>query len=184
MKFAIIGFICTQMMATVNAQSSDMLVLKKHGKTIRTFFPGNEVMFSTASGFYSGIITSINRDTVFLIQYDIRQRPSNLGVYFLDTVATYRYGIAYKQITGFDANNSKTFNWAGSGGALFGGGVLITTVGLGTWLFAKPGTRYYTSPYLVGSAALLAGIGYLLVKPGGKGRELGKKYSLEYINVK
>jgi len=65
-----------------------------------------------------------------------------------------------------------------------GGGVLLTTVGLGTWLFSKPNTRYYASPYLVGGAALLAGIGYLLVKSGNKAMMLGKKYSLEYIKVK
>ena len=40
-----------------------------------------------------------------------------------------------------------------------GGGSSITTVGLGTWLFSKPNTRYYASPYLVGGAALLAGSG-------------------------
>ena len=166
------------------AQSSDILSLKKNGRIIKTFFPGNEINFTTGSGFYNGFITSINRDTVFLIQYDIRQRPSNLGVYYLDTVATYRYGINYKQIIAFNKDYNKKFNWAGSGGALFGGGILLTTVGLGTWLFAKPDTRYYASPYLIGSAALLAGIGYLLIKSGGKGLEIGKKYRLQYVQVK
>jgi uncharacterized membrane protein HdeD (DUF308 family) len=55
---------------------------------------------------------------------------------------------------------------------------------LGTWLFTKPKTRYYASPYLVGGAALLAGIGYLLAKSNGRKMVLGKKYKLEYITVK
>lgn len=76
------------------------------------------------------------------------------------------------------------FDWSASGGVLLGGGVLLTTVGLGTWIFTKPNTRYYASPYLVGGAALLGGIGYLLIKSGNKGMPLGKKYSLEYIKVK
>lgn len=79
---------------------------------------------------------------------------------------------------------SNKFNWVGSGGALLGGGILLTTVGLGTWLFTKPNSRYYASPYLVGGAAVLGGIGYLLIKSGNKEMKLGKKYSLEYIRVK
>ena len=98
-------------------------------------------------------------------------------------MATYRYGINYKQIDALNRDYGNKFNWAGSGGALFGGGILLTTVGLGTWIFAKPNTRYYASPYLIGSSALLAGIGYLLIKSGSKGLQLGKKYSLQYLHV-
>ncbi|MEO5501544.1 MAG: hypothetical protein ABIR31_08890, partial [Ginsengibacter sp.] len=75
------------------------------------------------------------------------------------------------------------FDWSASGGALFGGGLLITTVGLGTWLFTKPDTRYYASPYLVGGAAVLAGIGYLLARKGATGIVIGRKYRLEYISL-
>ena len=79
---------------------------------------------------------------------------------------------------------NKKFNWSGSGGALFGGGILLTTVGLGTWIFTKPNTRYYASPYLVGGAAILAGIGYLLLKSGIKELYLVKNIHLNYMNVK
>ncbi|MEO8108447.1 MAG: hypothetical protein ABI594_00360 [Ginsengibacter sp.] len=139
---------------------------------------------STTEGYYYGRVTSINHDSIFLIQYDIRQIPSNLGVYFLDTVASYRFAIDYKKITAFDKQYNKNFNWSGSGGVLLGGGILLTGVGLGTWIFAKPNTRYYASPYLIGGAATLGAIGYLILKSGGKGLILGKKYSLEYIHVK
>ncbi|MEO5501639.1 MAG: hypothetical protein ABIR31_09370 [Ginsengibacter sp.] len=61
--------------------------------------------------------------------------------------------------------------------------MLITTVGLGTWLFTKPDTRYYASPYLVGSAAVLAGIGYLLARKGATGLVIGRKYRLEHISL-
>ncbi len=166
------------------AQPSDLLILKKNQRTLQTFFPGNEINFNTASGYYSGVIKSINRDSLFLIYYDIKQMPTNLGVYILDTVGTYPFAINYKQITGFGKTTKNKFDLSASGGALLGGGLLITTVGLGTWLFTKPNTRYYASPYLVGGAALLGGIGYLLLKSNGKGMVLGKKYSLEYIKVK
>lgn len=166
------------------AQPSDILLLKKNNRTLQTFFPGNEITFKTPARYFSGVIKSINRDSLFLIQYDIRQIPTNLGVYMLDTVATYPFAVNYKEIIGFGQMKKNSFDWSGSGGALLGGGVLLTTVGLGTWLFTKPKTRYYASPYLVGGAAILGGIGYLLIKSGNRGMKLGKKYSLEYITVK
>ncbi len=167
-----------------NAQPSDIMILKKHSRTLQTFFPGSAITFYTASSYYDGYVTSINNDSVFLIQYAIKQMPTTLGVYILDTLASYRSGINYKEIIGFGKNRSKGFDWSGSGGVLLGGGTLLAIVGLGTWIFTKPNTQYYASPYLVGGAALLAVIGYLLAKSGSKGMELGKKYSLNYIPVK
>ena len=167
-----------------NAQPSDLLILKKNNRTLQTFFPANEIHFSTYSGYYTGIIKSIGRDSLFLIYYDIRQMPTNLGVYVLDTVATYPFAVNYHQIVSLGKMKKNKFDWSASGGALLGGGLLLTAVGLGTWLFTKPNSRYYASPYLVGGAAILGSIGYLLLKSGNKGMILGKKYSLEYIKVK
>ena len=167
-----------------SAQPSDLLILKKNNRTLQTFFPGNEIHFSTYSGYYTGIIKSIDRDSLFLIYYDIRQMPTNLGVYVLDTVATYPFAVNYHQIVALGKMKNNKFDWSASGGALLGGGLLLTAVGLGTWLFTKPNSRYYASPYLVGAAAILGGIGYLLLKSGNKGMILGKKYSLDYIKVK
>lgn len=184
MRFYFCFFLCLILFYSGDAQPSDILLLKKHDHTLRTFFPGNQIAFSTATGYFSGYIESIRNDSLFLVQYDIRQIPNNLGFYFLDTVGIYPFNFNYKQITGFGKNNKRNFDWSASGGALFGGGVLLTTVGLGTWLFTKPNSQYYASPYLVGGAALFAFIGYLLVKSGSKGLMLGKKYSLQYIRVK
>ncbi len=165
-------------------QSSDLLILKKNNRTLQTFFPGNEIIFNTSTRYFDAYIQSINHDSLFLIQYDVRQVPTSLGVYILDTLGTYPFAINYKEITGFGKNGNKRFDWSASGGALLGGGALLTVVGLGTWIFTKPNTQYYASPYLVGGAAILAGIGYLLAKSGGKKMTLGKKYSLVYISMK
>jgi hypothetical protein len=162
---------------------SDLLILKKNNRTQQTFFPGSEITFTTASGVYHAYITSIEKDSVFLIQYDVRQMPTNLGVYVLDTVARYNFGINYRDITGFRKINNK-FDWAASGGALFGGGVLLTTVGLGTWIFSKPDTRYYARPALVITSAALAGVGYLMMRSHNKGIPLGNKYKLVYLKMK
>lgn len=162
---------------------SDILILKKNNRTIQSFFPGSEMIFSANSRYYDAYVTSIERDSVFLIQYDVRQVPTNLGVYMLDTITRYRFNVSYKDITDF-GKIRKNFDWSASGGALFGGGILLTTAGLATWIFAKPHTRYYARPELVIGAAALAGVGYLIMKTGNKNMKLGKKYTLHYLNVK
>ena len=162
---------------------SDLLILKKNHRTMQSFFPGSEMMFSANGRYYDAYVTSIERDSVFLVQYDVRQVPTNLGVYILDTVAKYYFGVSYKDIISF-GRSSKNFNWAASGGALFGGGILLTTAGLATWVFSKPNTRYYARPELVIGAAALTAIGYLLMKKGNGNMKLGKKYTHHYINVK
>lgn len=184
MKFVLAFIISFALCLSCQAQPSDLMVLKKHSRAVRTFFPGSPITFYTQSRYYDGYVTSISNDSVFLVQYDIKQIPTTLGVYILDTLAAYRSAINYKEITGFGKERNRGFDWAGSGGALLGGGTLLAIVGLGTWIFTKPNTQYYASPYLVGGAAFLAGVGYLLAKSGSKGIELGKKYSLDYIPVK
>jgi hypothetical protein len=162
---------------------SDLLILKKKNRTIQSFFPGSEMVFSANLRYYDAYVTSIEKDSIFLVQYDVRQVPTNLGVYMLDTVAKYYFSVSYKDITAF-GRNKNNFNWAASGGTLFGGGILLTTAGLATWIFSKPKTRYYASPGLVAGSAALAAIGYLIMKKGSGNIKLGKKYSLHYINVK
>ena len=184
MKTLLIFIIAFLAFFLARSQSSDLLILKKNERTLQTFFPGNEIIFSTSTRYYDAYIQSINHDSLFLIQYDVRPVPTSLGIYVLDTLGTYPFAVNYKEITGLGKYGNKKFDWSGSGGALLGGGVLLTTVGLGTWIFTKPNTRYYASPYLVGGAALLTGVGYFLAKSTGRKLPLGKKYSLEYIPVK
>lgn len=169
--------------AWVDGQANDFIVIKKNGRTITSFFAGTLAEFSTDRGDFSGRINSISNDSIHLLQYDIRQMPTNLGVYVLDTVAIYHLSLNYHEITYVGRKARKGFNWAGSGGSLLGGGLLLTTIGLGTWIFAKPGTRYHASPALIIGSAVLGGVGYLLMKKGS-GYKLGSKYTLEYIETK
>ena len=110
---------------SIEAQPSDLLILKKNNRTLQTFFPGNEIFLNTTSGYYSGVIQSINHDSLFLIQYDVRQIPTNLGVYMLDTVATYHFAINYKEIKGFGTDRNKNLVGLAPAVLLFGGGLLI-----------------------------------------------------------
>ena len=164
------------------AGQNDLLVLKKNNRTIESFYPGSAMDFSTNVRYYEAYVTSIEKDSVFLVQYDVRRVYTNLGVFVLDTVAQYHFGVNYHDIVSF-GKRRKNFDWNSSGAALFGGGALLTTAGLITWIFSKPNTRYYARPELVIGAAALAGIGYLLMKSGNKTMILGKKNRLHYIKM-
>ncbi len=165
------------------AAQNDLLILKKNNRTVESFYPGSEMDFSTNTRYYEAYVTSIEKDSVFLVQYDVRRVYTNLGVFILDTVAQYHFGVNYHDIISF-GKKRKNFDWNSSGAALFGGGVLLTTAGLVTWIFSKPNTRYYARPELVIGAAALAGVGYLLMKSGNKTMKLGDKYRLLYIKMK
>src|SRR4051794_28143999 len=77
---------------------TDFVVLKKNDRTLKTMFAGSQLSFSTSLRNYSGRIDAVNKDSIYLLEYDVRQVPTNLGVYILDTVATYHSAIYYKDI--------------------------------------------------------------------------------------
>lgn len=176
-------FLVAVFLASSCAAQNDLLILKKNNHTVESFFPGSEMDFSTNTRYFEANVSSIEKDSVYLVQYDVRRVYTNLGVFVLDTVAQYHFGINYRDIISF-GKKRKNFDWNSSGAALFGGGVLLTTAGLVTWIFAKPNTRYYARPQLVIGAAALGTVGYFLMKAGNKTRKLGKKYTLHYIKMK
>ncbi len=184
MKILIFLFIASFITSKCLSQPSDFIVVKKKGKSIKSFFTGSNISFETEKGFYAGQISAIQKDSIFLIQYDIQQALTRLGVTVLDTIAAYRLVFGYKEIISIGKQKRKGFNLSATGGSLFGGGILITAFGLGTWIFTRPGTEYYASPALVITAAALGGIGYLLLKSNASVYSIGKKYLLEYIKVK
>jgi hypothetical protein len=184
MKFHVIFLVTFFISSTGFSQASDFIVFKKNHRTVKSFFSGSPIDFQTAYRSYSGQITLVARDTIFVNEYDIRQVPTNLGVYVLDTIATYKVKVDYKEIIAIGTTAGKGFSMSASGASLLGGGILITTVGLGTWIFTKPGTQYHASPYLIAAGAAAAGLGYLLLRSKSVNSKIGKKYTLEYIKTK
>ncbi|MEO6730111.1 MAG: hypothetical protein ABIN01_02755 [Ferruginibacter sp.] len=161
------------------AQSSDVLLLKKNEKTIRRYFAGSHINLTTTTGAYlDAQITLIKNDTLFLKQFVIRQVPTRLGVYVLDTVTTYYYKYHYTQVKAVGTTGRK-FDLSASAASLIGGGLLLTLANGVVFLV----DREKFSPALLVASASLATIGYVMAKAGGKGMMIGRKYSLVCLKL-
>ena len=161
------------------AQSSDVVLLKKGKKTIKRYFAGSNIDITTTTGAYiNAEISRITNDTMFLKQYVIRQVPTQLGVFILDTVTTYYYKYHYNQVKAI-GKTGRRFNLSASSASLLGGGILLTVASGVVYLV----DRDNFSPGLMIASASLATIGYVLAKTGGKGMVIGKKYSLVYLDI-
>ena len=165
---------------SVYAQPSDFIALKKKGRTIHSYFSGTHIEFITNTGAYrNALINRIYNDTLYLQEFEVRVLPTTFGTYIRDTVGSYRFKYHYNQVASLGPKKQR-FNWSGSGSSLMGGGILLV-VGSGIVYLAD---RDNFSPGLMGAAAVLTGVGYLLNKSGSKGIVPGnKKYALEYIDT-
>ncbi|HMO62365.1 MAG TPA: hypothetical protein PKC39_02950 [Ferruginibacter sp.] len=175
--FILICIACLQPPAM--AQQPDFILLKQKNKTVASYFPGSTIRFTSISGAaVDGVITTIRNDSFFLKQYVIRQIPTQLGVYVLDTT-TYHYSYHYTDIAAIN-KTGRRFDWASSGAMLLGGGVLLSVAGAVVYLVDKNNF----SPELLAASAGLAVAGYFLSRHSYKGMVIGKKFSLHYISNK
>lgn len=87
---------------TAFAQPSDYIVLKKkNNRTLKTYFPGTFISAATYTGFtLNGIIQQIKNDSVFILQQEVRQVPTQFGVPVLDTIE-YTIRLHYEEIRAF-----------------------------------------------------------------------------------
>ena len=175
-----ITFILLLFMNGVKSQQADFIILKKKGKTIRSYYAGTSIEFVTLNGIYkNGLINKIEHDSIFLQEFLVQQLVTPLGYYVLDTVGSFRYVYHYQHIKSL-GKPEKGFNVRGSGAALMGGGILLTFASGISYLADKE----KFSPELLGAAVGLGFIGYLMSKAGSKGIVIGKKkYQLQYISL-
>lgn len=165
-----------------NAQG-EMLLLKKKGKVYKSYYAGSNILFDAGMGMQEAQIYQMKNDSIFMVQYDVRQVMTTLGIPRWDTVGSYRFTIDYKDIRAL-AEMPHGWNWHSAGTVLLSGGTLLTAAGLLTWVLAKKDTRYYARPEFVGTAAALAVVGFLLLQTkSGKRWPIGKKYTLLYIGT-
>ena len=161
------------------AQSSDVILLKRNNKTIKRYFAGMDMDITTTTGAYiNGNITKIKNDSLYLKQFVVRQMPTQLGVFVLDTVATYNYTYHINQVKAI-GKTGRRFNLSASAASLLGGGLLLTVASGVVYLV----DRKNFSPALLIASASLASIGFVMAKTTGKGMVIGKKYHLVYLGI-
>jgi hypothetical protein len=168
--------------ATSFAQTADFIILKKHNKTIATFYSGTNIAFTAESGAYiDAQINGIKNDSLYLQQFIIRYLPTTIGTYIIDTAGSYHYKYHYNQIAAIGRKEKTNFNVKGSGAALFGGGVVLTLAS-GVVYLVDP--EKFSAPLMITSAAL-GTIGYFMAKgrKGGGAMAIGKKYKLVYMDM-
>ena len=160
-------------------QSADLIFLKKGHRNIATYFAGSNIAFTTQEGNYiEATITAIKNDTLFLRQFVVRQVPTQLGVYVLDTLTSYRYQYDYRQIKTIH-KAGPNFNLAASGASLLGGGIVIALASGVVYLADR---NKFSAP-LMYTGAGLALLGYGLSRLNTDQLHIGKKYTLTYLKV-
>ncbi|MGC4101013.1 hypothetical protein [Ferruginibacter sp.] len=178
MKFLLpLLLLCT---VSCYSQSADFVVLKKHGKTIRSIYAGTNLDFTTTSGAYiNAYINGIKNDTLFMQEFIIHYLPTTIGTYIIDTAGSYHYKFHYNQIAAIGRVKKRGFDRKSSGASLFGGGVVLTVASGVVYLVDR---KKFSLPLMLASAGLGA-LGYLWATSGNNALSIGKKYKLVYMNM-
>jgi hypothetical protein len=162
-------------------QQSDILLLQKNHRSIRQFFPGTTITFFTTEHMgVSAVIDYISRDSLFLLQYDVKMVPNIFGTLSPDTLAVYKLQFSLKNIYSFPADPRK-FAFVTNGNLFMLGGSaylvlnLVNTLREGDPPFGKDNL-----PNIIGGVTAFA-FGFLLHKTQVTEYRLGKKYSLKYL---
>jgi len=162
------------------AQSADFIILKKHNKTVATYFSGTNISFTTNTGaFFEGRINQIKNDSIYLQEFLTRYLPTTFGTYIIDTMGSYHYKYHYNQVAAIGRAEKTNFNMRGSGANLMGGGIVLAVASGVVYLVDR---QKFSAPLLIAAVAL-GTAGYLMAKGHKSGMLIGKKYKLVYMNM-
>lgn len=178
----VLFFGCTATM-DLQAQASDFIVVKKkNGHTLKTYFPGLPITFSTIDNFWvQGQITAIKNDTVFVNQLIIRSLPTVWGVSILDTAGSFLTPVHYRDI------KQVVFDTRRRGFSYITDGTLLMLGGAGYALLNVINGAYFKSPLSssdnkkrLGIALGTAGAGYILNRIQ---KSKHKHYHVAYVRM-
>src|ERR1700722_16199266 len=141
---------------------TDVLILQKNGRNIKTYAPGESIMIHTVyDQWLGGTLTDLKNDSVF-----INNIPFHVN-----------------EIDGLRKDFSQLHlqNW-GTGLIIAGAGILALNVINGIYTNEPPGSWVKTSGYITAGAFIIAGI--LLRSARFKNYPIGKKYTLHYLDLR
>lgn len=162
------------------AQGSDIVLVKKGPrKTVARLVPGRQVSIVEKSGReIEGKVDRIERDTLFIRQYDIRRRPTQWGTSVADTVATWTVECHYRDIAAME-KTSETF-------PLIRNGTIPLVAGTGYALLHLVNAGLQKEPVDGRTMAIAGGTalaGLVLRKTHRNHIRLDGRHRLEYIDL-
>jgi len=169
----------------VFSQASDFIVVKKHDRTVKSYFPGLPIVLQTNSySWVNGWITAIRHDSIFVKQYDVRQVPTIWGTTMTDTAGSYLVGVHYNEIQRIE------FNEKGGGGFSFvTNGTIFMIGGLGYAVLNVVNGQYLHESITdsknmtsLGIALSVAAAGFILNRISHH-KNKKWKYAIEYIRM-
>lgn len=175
-------YVClTSLFSNLQAQGSDMIVLKKgKNKTLKTWLAYSQVHFITIAGNeVSGTIKKIDKDSLFINTYDERKQYTPWGTSFWDTIAVGLSRYHYKEIREI-IKPQRGFGFIRNGMLFVIGGTAYALLHSVNGLYLKQPI----DPLTMGISGGAVGSGLILRKIHRRTVTLGRKYYLQYIPVK
>lgn len=175
--------IVTFLFCIVCFSQTDIVIIKKNGRSIKTFFAGSFATFQTTSGeWFNSNITAIRDDTLFFREVVVRQVMTQFGVSRLDTMTTYTRKIHYKEIAGIpkvkEGLHVRPESLMMIGGAGYAALNIINSAYLHYAPFGKD-----NRPKLLPAVGVFA-TGYILSKFRKNYLAIGKKYTVQYVKLR
>ncbi len=179
MRYIFTILIITVFSGLVSAQN-DLLLLRKHNRTVRQFYPGISTEFFIANKqLISGFITKIQNDSLYLDQYRVATMYTGWGSAVYDTINTYHLVFSYKDIVGFPATQKMTSTTIPSLLMLGSAGyAALNIINAGTLNQSLTGRQNLGR---LGIAAAVFVTGLLLKRVKKDYWPVGKKYKLVYL---
>src|SRR5665213_334011 len=145
----------------IGLSQTDVLILQKNGRNIKTYAPGQPIIFETVyQQWFDGTLTELRNDSVFVN-----------GIPF-----------HYNEIKNMRLERSK-LNYGADGTLLIiaGAGVLVLNSVNGLYRKEKPARWFAATDWITAGALIVGGI--LLKKARIRTFPLGKKYGLHYLDL-
>ena len=159
MKKIIVAFLV--LLPFFSSAQTDVLILQKKGRNIKTYEIGQNIIFKTIyDQWLGGMITMMRNDSIFL----------NNIPFHVHEIAAIR-------------NEGTKWNYVNDGTLLIiaGVGVLVLNVVNGIYRNDKAGTWVATSGWITAGAFIIGGL--LLRRARYSDYYIGKKYTLHYLNM-
>jgi len=165
----------------VYAQGSDLLLLKKgKGQTVQTYFAGSFIHFMDINGHEeTGVIKKIERDTLFILYYDIRRGYNMWGTSVADTVTAFLNKYHYNEIRSI-YKPPQSFEFIRNGTILMIGGVGYATLHVANAAIQNEKVDAKSLAIAGGVAAA----GFIMYKLRKHEYTIGNKYQLIYVGLK